>query len=139
MAEYYPYDPVHDAPSAHAPHHHLHPHQQDFEYNAAAGDMPGFIPHMEHFPPHPSQEFFPNSQTDGPGDIDEEHLQQQPRRVEKSPTPMNIEVPRHVNIRTKFPVARIKRIMQADEDVGKVAQVEYTPPSIPAAPPEIRD
>ncbi|KAI5779744.1 histone-fold-containing protein, partial [Geopyxis carbonaria] len=24
---------------------------------------------------------------------------------------------------TKFPVARIKRIMQADEDVGKVAQV----------------
>jgi len=26
-------------------------------------------------------------------------------------------------IRTKFPVARIKRIMQADEDVGKVAQV----------------
>ncbi|KAF3906144.1 hypothetical protein ABW20_dc0100431 [Dactylellina cionopaga] len=28
-----------------------------------------------------------------------------------------------VNIKTKFPVARIKRIMQADEDVGKVAQV----------------
>ena len=28
-----------------------------------------------------------------------------------------------VVIRTKFPVARIKRIMQADEDVGKVAQV----------------
>jgi hypothetical protein len=26
-------------------------------------------------------------------------------------------------VRTKFPVARIKRIMQADEDVGKVAQV----------------
>ncbi|TGZ85692.1 histone-fold-containing protein [Ascodesmis nigricans] len=31
--------------------------------------------------------------------------------------------PRNVNIKTKFPVARIKRIMQADEDVGKVAQV----------------
>ncbi|KAL7266398.1 hypothetical protein RUND412_011058 [Rhizina undulata] len=30
---------------------------------------------------------------------------------------------RSVAIRTKFPVARIKRIMQADEDVGKVAQV----------------
>jgi len=28
-----------------------------------------------------------------------------------------------VHIKTKFPVARIKRIMQADEDVGKVAQV----------------
>jgi len=28
-----------------------------------------------------------------------------------------------VNLKTSFPVARIKRIMQADEDVGKVAQV----------------
>jgi len=35
----------------------------------------------------------------------------------KDPNPNNIE------IRTKFPVARIKRIMQADEEVGKVAQV----------------
>ncbi|KAI6245576.1 DNA polymerase epsilon subunit C [Erysiphe necator] len=33
------------------------------------------------------------------------------------PNPQNIE------IKTKFPVARIKRIMQADEEVGKVAQV----------------
>jgi Dr1-associated corepressor len=28
-----------------------------------------------------------------------------------------------VEVRTKFPVARIKRIMQSDEDIGKVAQV----------------
>jgi hypothetical protein len=28
-----------------------------------------------------------------------------------------------LEVKTKFPVARIKRIMQADEDVGKVAQV----------------
>ncbi|TGO11863.1 hypothetical protein BTUL_0100g00430 [Botrytis tulipae] len=35
----------------------------------------------------------------------------------KNPNPDGIE------IRTKFPVARIKRIMQADEEVGKVAQV----------------
>ncbi|TVY13586.1 DNA polymerase epsilon subunit C [Lachnellula arida] len=35
----------------------------------------------------------------------------------KNPNPTGIE------IRTKFPVARIKRIMQADEEVGKVAQV----------------
>jgi hypothetical protein len=28
-----------------------------------------------------------------------------------------------IQVKTKFPVARIKRIMQADEDVGKVAQV----------------
>ena len=40
-----------------------------------------------------------------------------------------------IEVKTKFPVARIKRIMQADEDVGKVAQVtptavcKYCPPS----------
>lgn len=28
-----------------------------------------------------------------------------------------------IEVKTKFPTARIKRIMQADEDVGKVAQV----------------
>ncbi|PQE19814.1 CBF NF-Y family transcription factor protein [Rutstroemia sp. NJR-2017a WRK4] len=40
-----------------------------------------------------------------------------PAAPAKNPNPDNIE------IRTKFPVARIKRIMQADEEVGKVAQV----------------
>ncbi|RAL13863.1 negative cofactor 2 transcription regulator complex subunit BUR6 [Aspergillus homomorphus CBS 101889] len=37
------------------------------------------------------------------------------------PPPAPAAVP--VEVKTKFPVARIKRIMQADEDVGKVAQV----------------
>jgi histone H3/H4 len=40
-----------------------------------------------------------------------------PQQTYKNPNPLNIE------IKTKFPVARIKRIMQADEEVGKVAQV----------------
>jgi len=40
----------------------------------------------------------------------------------KDPNPTNIQ------ISTKFPTARIKRIMQADEEVGKVAQV--TPPAV---------
>lgn len=31
-----------------------------------------------------------------------------------------------ITVTTKFPVARIKRIMQNDEDVGKVAQVTPT-------------
>lgn len=31
-----------------------------------------------------------------------------------------------IEVKTKFPVARIKRIMQADEDVGKVAQAAPT-------------
>jgi hypothetical protein len=34
-----------------------------------------------------------------------------------------VDVTRGIDVKTKFPVARIKRIMQADEDVGKVAQV----------------
>lgn len=42
--------------------------------------------------------------------------------------------PDNINITVHFPVARIKRIMQADDDVGKVAQVTpvvvcaFTPP-----------
>lgn len=42
---------------------------------------------------------------------------------------------RGVVIKTKFPVARIKRIMQADEDVGKVAQVSTL--SFPSPVPHI--
>ncbi len=38
-----------------------------------------------------------------------------------------------IEVKTKFPVARIKRIMQADEDVGKVAQV--TPVVVGKSPP----
>ncbi len=40
-----------------------------------------------------------------------------------------------VEVRTKFPVARIKRIMQADDDVGKVAQV--TPTAVCKSSPPI--
>lgn len=40
-----------------------------------------------------------------------------------------------IEVKTKFPVARIKRIMQADEDVGKVAQV--TPTAVCKFPPRI--
>ncbi|KAJ6155192.1 hypothetical protein N7470_005758 [Penicillium chermesinum] len=45
---------------------------------------------------------------------------------ENPPSPTEIQQPpvgAGVEVKTKFPVARIKRIMQADEDVGKVAQV----------------
>jgi len=40
--------------------------------------------------------------------------------VEYGPAPGEVE---GIVVKTKFPVARIKRIVQADEDVGKVAQV----------------
>lgn len=43
-----------------------------------------------------------------------------PKQEEHKPAPGELE---GITVRTKFPVARIKRIVQADEDVGKVAQV----------------
>ena len=59
---------------------------------------------------------------------------QKVERVCEKPAP---GVEEGIEVKTKFPVARIKRIMQADEDVGKVAQVtptavcEFPPPWIP--------
>ncbi|KIX07909.1 uncharacterized protein Z518_02563 [Rhinocladiella mackenziei CBS 650.93] len=45
----------------------------------------------------------------------------------QSLVPMATTDPSHgIDVKTKFPVARIKRIMQADEDVGKVAQATPT-------------
>lgn len=41
-----------------------------------------------------------------------------PESDERQPKPWD-----GIDVKTKFPVARIKRIMQADEEVGKVAQV----------------
>ncbi|GLA35871.1 hypothetical protein AnigIFM63309_001252 [Aspergillus niger] len=43
--------------------------------------------------------------------------------IEEEEPPKPAPAPVNVEVKTKFPVARIKRIMQADEDVGKVAQV----------------
>ncbi|KAI9376062.1 histone-fold-containing protein [Aspergillus egyptiacus] len=40
-----------------------------------------------------------------------------------APVPLKQSPSAGIEVKTKFPVARIKRIMQADEDVGKVAQV----------------
>lgn len=40
----------------------------------------------------------------------------------KPPRPPPVNLPDPSPVRTKFPTARIKRIMQADEEVGKVAQ-----------------
>ncbi|KAF4510330.1 hypothetical protein G6O67_002223 [Ophiocordyceps sinensis] len=46
-------------------------------------------------------------------------LEMPPRRAAAGPPPPAIEPS---PVKTKFPTARIKRIMQADEEVGKVAQ-----------------
>jgi Dr1-associated corepressor len=55
----------------------------------------------------------------------------QPVQPPAAPLPVKPEEPAVdpallVDIKTKFPVARIKRIMQADEDIGKVAQATPT-------------
>ena len=55
--------------------------------------------------------------------------QAMPVKPEQFPPTMPVapQDPAHgIDVRTKFPVARIKRIMQADEDVGKVAQATPT-------------
>ena len=41
------------------------------------------------------------------------------------PAPTSLDTA-SINVNTKFPVARIKRIMQADENIGKVAQATPT-------------
>jgi hypothetical protein len=47
-------------------------------------------------------------------------LSEEPPQLPPPPQPNPVP---SIEVKTKFPVARIKRIMQADEDVGKVAQV----------------
>lgn len=68
-------------------------------------------------------------------DVDDEWTPEAPKRGRRSKK-IKIEpeygtkpapgVEEGIVVKTKFPVARIKRIMQADEDVGKVAQVTPT-------------
>ncbi|KIV82763.1 hypothetical protein PV11_04844 [Exophiala sideris] len=54
-------------------------------------------------------------------------LKTEPSNPTQSVMPIATADPSHgIDVRTKFPVARIKRIMQADEDVGKVAQATPT-------------
>ena len=54
------------------------------------------------------------------------------KRVKMEPVGLAPGAAEGIEVKTKFPVARIKRIMQADEDVGKVAQV--TPVAVGESP-----
>ena len=57
-------------------------------------------------------------------------FQPQPKTLAPPPEPEVEDEPLdsavNLDIKTRFPVARIKRIMQADEDIGKVAQATPT-------------
>ncbi|KAB8772382.1 hypothetical protein FH972_026671 [Carpinus fangiana] len=55
-----------------------------------------------------------------PQQLHQPKVESKPEPEEYKPYPGELE---GTQIKTKFPVARIKRIVQADEDVGKVAQV----------------
>lgn len=76
-----------------------------------------FIPPSYAFKPVPSA--YPQGPT--PIDTNSDPLSAMPPRksAQPAPAPPAIEPS---PVRTKFPTARIKRIMQADEEVGKVAQ-----------------
>lgn len=94
------------------------------------------------FPPHPAdhQSFYPpdmpattrsryvkkedpdwTPETNDTKPFADSSIPQYPPDV-KQPATQKMDT-RGIEVKTKFPTARIKRIMQADEDVGKVAQV----------------
>jgi len=92
--------------------------------------------------PLPFQQSFPHQQPYAPPHLTAEstHADMSTRVKRERPVKGGIsqDVPAHlgvsqgIEVRTKFPVARIKRIMQADEEVGKVAQV--TPVAVCKSP-----
>lgn len=55
--------------------------------------------------------------------IPEQPVKMEQHEHEIASEPVKSRIGEGIEVKTKFPVARIKRIMQADEDVGKVAQV----------------
>ncbi|KAK9442617.1 Histone-fold domain containing protein [Metarhizium brunneum] len=65
------------------------------------------------------QEYSQKSSPESPGSTRQADSEMPPRRAAAQPAAPAIEPS---PVRTKFPTARIKRIMQADEEVGKVAQ-----------------
>ena len=76
--------------------------------------MPEYMPEQITEPvPEPVPEYAPEPMAPmAPAPVKEEEM---------APAPVPLGA--GIEVKTKFPVARIKRIMQADEDVGKVAQV----------------
>lgn len=91
-------------------------------------------------PPNPGPSRVPQQYVPPQAEYDEmarrsSRLQHEDAPVPEAPVTMPAEEPpagdepvqerpgAGIEVKTKFPVARIKRIMQADEDVGKVAQV----------------
>lgn len=76
------------------------------------------------------------------GEVPEHPVKMEQHDPELASEPVKARIGEGIEVKTKFPVARIKRIMQADEDVGKVAQVTpiavctfFLVPLAPRVPP----
>ncbi|KAK7548133.1 DNA polymerase epsilon subunit C [Phyllosticta citricarpa] len=113
-------------PPPHTPHHAQPYHPPPF------ANTPGTVPMPSRFGKMKLEaedhDWIPQNQPHD--DMMEDH---QPQQQQQQPQPPSNGLKPHpelapgvaegIEVRTKFPAARIKRIMQADEDVGKVAQV----------------
>ena len=86
-------------------------------------------------PKNEEDEFTPGVPTKAKGPGRKPKKQKVEEEICEKPAP---GVEEGIEVKTKFPVARIKRIMQADEDVGKVAQVTPTAVCKFAHPPTKR-
>ncbi|GKT46724.1 DNA polymerase epsilon subunit C [Colletotrichum spaethianum] len=126
-----------------SPQYHQSPPQQHQQHpstqhpQSAYGIQPAvkYQEQQPHQPPTPQSQGFLDQKTYGatpqlydiPYNPDSQHLPQTPgsatmpprKNTQSAPSPPPIDPS---PVRTKFPTARIKRIMQADEEVGKVAQ-----------------
>ncbi|KAK4502476.1 hypothetical protein PRZ48_005901 [Zasmidium cellare] len=125
------------------------PQYQPNGFGGAGAYQPTSIPQQQ-YPPYPQQQYQPAVGMP-PRQVkeeveDDEYMPDAPvkrsRRVKQEPSdvsngmapaahsappPTSTEDPTlGCQLNTSFPVARIKRIMQADEDIGKVAQVTPT-------------
>ena len=96
------------------PQHLIPPQPDQFNYNYQQSPRMATVKHED------DDEYMPNApavaSSKRPRDKGQQQLPGQPSQPTTDPT-------LGVTLRTSFPVARIKRLMQADEDIGKVAQV----------------
>ena len=100
--------------------------QQNFEYqqpqyfNSQPGGFQGSSSQTFQYPPAQEQD------STMPRPVKTEDPDLSGRNTKRTMIPTHGGPSQGIEVKTKFPVARIKRIMQADEDVGKVAQATPT-------------
>jgi hypothetical protein len=106
--------------TAYPSNHSASPYQQHYQQQGFGHSTPNNMPRRSR-----ADAGFDDEGMAGPSSSANSKLPKKQRGEEEftRPTPGSLE---GIEVKTKFPVARIKRIMQADDDVGKVAQVTPT-------------